>query len=79
LSESAWKLSADAATARVFGDRICHSHNRARGKHDLPAVQQGAGKQHPPARFGYLPTDIRGQNRRRPDLSFPNHRPPGAI
>ena len=45
----------------------------------FPAVQQGAGKQHPPARFGYLPTDIRGQNRRRPDLSFPNHRPPGAI
>ncbi|WP_394825980.1 AraC family transcriptional regulator [Pendulispora albinea] len=31
------------------------------------------------ARFGYLPTDIRGQNRGRTTSSFSSHRPPGAI
>ena len=31
------------------------------------------------ARFGYLPTDIRGQHRRRTGSTFPNHRTLGAI
>jgi AraC-like DNA-binding protein len=30
-------------------------------------------------RFGYLPTDIRGKNRRRTGSSLSNHRTPGAI
>lgn len=31
------------------------------------------------ARFGYLPTDIRGENRGRPSLSIPHPRAPGAT